>query len=822
LEKKMNTQDQRIIIPFDELRLTDLPLVGGKNSSLGEMISQLSKVGIKVPMGFATTSFAYRKFMEESGLFDELGKLFRDLNPSNISNLQTVGHEARTLVTETPFPNWLNDSISESYQKLCDIYGTDTSVAVRSSATAEDLPDASFAGQQETFLCVQTIRRVLYNTHRCFASIFTDRAISQRAGHGFDHFEVSLSAGIQKMVRSDLAISGVMFSIDTETGFKNAVLVTGSYGLGEPVVQGEVNPDEYLVFKPTLLDGYSPILEKRCGSKEVKLIYDVFSRKTEKVDVEQIDRINWAVNDDEILQLARWACLIEEHYTNLKGVYTPMDIEWAKDGITGELFIVQARPETVHSKKFVLKKNELVDYVLDEKSEVLATGRGVGSKIGSGNVKVILNIANLSTFQEGDVLVTSRTDPDWEPAMRKASAIITNTGGRTCHAAILARELGVPAVIACGDATEVLTNGQPVTVSCAEGDDGKVFKGILKYHENITQLGNLPQTKTAVLMNMADPAQAFHKSAIPVGGVGLARLEFVIERYIKIHPLALLNYDSITDLILKKQIDDITSKYNDKKEYFVSRLARGIAMIAAAFYPNPVIVRNTDLKSNEYSNLLGGKLFEPVEENPMIGWRGASRYYHPRYEAAFALECEAYRKVRDEMGFTNVIPMIPFCRTVEEGQKVLDTMAKYGLSRGYNGLQVYMMVEIPSNVILLPEFCDIFDGFSIGSNDLTQLTMGLDRDSADVIHVADERNLAVKRLISLAIRIAKSKNKKIGFCGQAPSDYPDFLEFLVMQGINSISLNEDTVVKSILQIHDIESRTNKQNQFDDLWSEVIV
>jgi pyruvate, water dikinase len=813
--------DDRVIIPLDQLRLVDLPLVGGKNSSLGELISQLQGAGIQVPLGFATTSYAYRKFMQEAKLFDQIALLFSDLNAENIPMLQKKGHEARNLIIHTEFPNWLNDAISKGYEDLCDLYGPDTSVATRSSATAEDLPDASFAGQQETFLCIKTVDRVIYNTHKCLASIFTDRAISQRHTHGFDHLEVSLSVGIQKMVRSDLATAGVIMSIDTETGFKDAVLVTGSYGLGENVVQGAVNADEYLVFKPTLNNGFKPILEKRCGSKEIKMIYDEMERKIKNVPVEPSERIHWALSDNEILQLAKWAMTIEDHYSNLKGEFTPMDIEWAKDGITGELFIVQARPETVKSKEFKQAKKELVEYELLEKSDALTSGRGVGNKIGSGKASIILDIANLSQFQEGDVLITNKTDPDWEPAMKKASALVTNKGTRTCHAAIIARELGIPAIVATGNCTEVLENGREITVSCAEGEDGIVFDGALKFEKIITPLDNIPETQTKVLMNIADPAEAFTKSNLPNDGVGLARLEFVIEKNIRIHPLALLHFNDLEDKHLKDQINSITTKYQDKSEYFISRLSRGMSMIAAAFYPKPVIIRMSDFKSNEYSNLIGGKLFEPHEENPMLGWRGASRYYDDRYKEAFAFECEAYRKVRDEMGLTNVIPMIPFCRTPEEGVRVLEIMQTHGLIRGQNNLQVYMMVEIPSNVIMLEEFCEIFDGFSIGSNDLTQLTLGLDRDSGDVAHVADERNPALKRLVKMAIQIAKSKGKKIGFCGQAPSDYPEFLEFLVEQNIDSISLNDDSIIKSILNISEIEKSSLSEKKFSSFWEQNI-
>jgi pyruvate,water dikinase len=666
------------------------------------------------------------------------------------------------------------------------------------------LPDASFAGQQETYLNVYGVLDVLDACHRCFASIFTDRAISYRTLKGFDHFDVALSVGVQKMVRSDLASSGVMFSIDTETGFKNAALVTAAYGLGENVVQGAVNPDEYFVFKPTLKDGYRPILEKRLGSKEIKMIYDIGGSKlTKNVPVSEPEQVKYAINDEEILQLARWGCIIEDHYSEVRGVYTPMDIEWAKDGETGELYIVQARPETVQSQK---SKSVLKSYQLKGTSEVAVTGRAVGEMIGQGKAKVILDVHKIDEFEPGEVLVTNKTDPDWEPIMKRASAIVTNQGGRTCHAAIIAREMGIPAIVGCGDATGVLKSGQEVTVSCSEGEEGRVYEGLVPFEVQETQLENLPTTRTKILMNVGNPEEAFGLAAIPCDGVGLARLEFIIANHIKAHPLALLNFDKLEDATVKREVYKMTYLYERKADFFVDKLARGVAMIAAAFYPNPVVLRMSDFKSNEYANLLGGQQFEPKEENPMIGWRGASRYYDDNYAEAYGLECQAIKRVRDDMGLTNVIPMVPFCRTPDEGRKVLAEMEKHGLKRGENGLQVYVMCEIPSNVILADQFSEVFDGFSIGSNDLTQLTLGLDRDSGLVAHIFDERNDGVKEMVRMVIEKAKKNGRKIGICGQAPSDYPEFAKFLVELGIDSMSLNPDSVMKTLLMVAEVEEQ----------------
>lgn len=816
-------KEKAFVLWFDEVGISDIPLVGGKNASLGEMIQQLTPQGVNVPNGFATTAYAYRYFIESAGLEKKLRELFADLDVEDMQNLRQRGKQARSLILDTPFPADLEEAITSAYKKLCERYSTDgdfcnqfgeeykeeckryandVDVAVRSSATAEDLPDASFAGQQETYLNVYGEEGVLESCHKCFASIFTDRAISYRTIKGFDHFNVALSVGVQKMVRSDLASSGVMFSIDTETGFKNAALVTAAYGLGENVVQGAVNPDEYFVFKPTLLQGFRPILEKRLGTKELKMVYDIGGSKlTKNVSVPQSEREKYCINDDEILQLAKWACIIENHYSQARGTYTPMDIEWAKDGITGQLFIVQARPETVQSQK---SGSVLRNFKLKGTSNVLSRGRAVGEMIGQGKARVILDVHKIDEFQAGEVLVTNKTDPDWEPIMKKSSAIVTNAGGRTCHAAIIAREMGIPAIVGCGDATAVIKNGQEITVSCSEGEEGRVYEGLVPFEVQETVLDNLPKTRTKILMNVGNPEEAFGLSGIPCDGVGLARLEFIIANHIKAHPLALLKFDQLEDESVKREIADLTKLYPNKPDFFVDKLAHGIGMIAAAFYPNPVIVRMSDFKSNEYANLLGGRQFEPKEENPMIGWRGASRYYDPNYREAYGLECVALKRVRDEMGLTNVVPMIPFCRTPDEGRKVLAEMEKHGLKRGVNGLQVYVMCELPSNVIFADEFAQVFDGFSIGSNDLTQLTLGLDRDSALVAHIFDERNEAVRRMVTIAIKAAKKYGRKIGICGQAPSDYPEFARFLVELGIDSMSLNPDSVIKTILDIGKME------------------
>ncbi len=813
-------EKQAFVLWFEEIGINDIPIVGGKNASLGEMIGQLTPKGVNVPTGFATTAYAYRYFIQSAGLEEKLRNLFADLDVDDLQNLRIRARKARKLLLHTPFPKDFRSAIATSYKKLCERYNADTDVAVRSSATAEDLPDASFAGQQETYLNVTTIEEVLAATHRCFASLFTDRAISYRHTKGFDHFDVALAVGVQKMVRSDLATSGVMFSIETESGFKDAALITAAYGLGENVVQGAVNPDEYHVFKPTLISGYRPIIDKRLGSKEIKMIYDDGSKNIKNVSVSSAERDKFAVNDEDILQLARWACLIEDHYSHVHGKYTPMDMEWAKDGITNELFIVQARPETVQSQKVsnVLRSYKFVgtrgqgDKVnisppsspSTPSPHLLIAGRAVGEAISNGKARVIVDISKIEQFQAGEILVTDRTDPDWEPIMKKASAIVTNSGGRTCHSAIIARELGVPAIVGCENATEILKTSQEITVSCAEGEEGKVYQGLLPFEVEEVHLEDLPRTQTQILMNVGNPQEAFRLSTIPNDGVGLARTEFIIANQIQIHPMALLYFDQLEDEFVKGKIAQITALYDNKPAFFVDKLAQGIARITAAFYPKPVIVRMSDFKSNEYANLLGGRQFEPKEENPMLGWRGAARYYDERYREGFALECEAIKRVREEMGLTNLIPMIPFCRTPDEGRLVLEEMAKNGLQQGDNNLQVYVMCELPNNVIMAEEFAQVFDGFSIGSNDLTQLTLGLDRDSSLVARLFDERSEGVKRMVKLAIQSVKTHNCKIGICGQAPSDYPEFAQFLVEQGIDSISLNPDSVLKTMLEVAKVE------------------
>ena len=783
---------------FADITIDDVPLVGGKNASLGEMVRELTAKGVKVPDGFAITADAYRHFIHEAGIDESIRATLADLDTRDMANLSTRGQSVRQAILNATLPTDLQELITTAYRKL---HGSSTApldVAVRSSATAEDLPDASFAGQQETYLNVHGTAALLETCKRCFASLFTDRAISYRVDKGFDHFKVALSIGVQRMVRSDLACSGVMFTIDTETGFRDAVMISAAYGLGENVVQGSVTPDEFLVFKPTLKTGHRPVLQRTVGSKEFKLVYDSGGGKMVKnIPVAPADRTRLALTDDEVLELARWACIVEDHYSAKRGQHAPMDLEWAKDGITSELFIVQARPETVQSRKDL---DVLESYVLSKRSTVLTSGRSVGAKIATGRVRVIKSAEFIGQFQQGEVLVTDKTDPDWQPIMKKAAGIITNRGGRTCHASIVSRELGVPAIVGTEHGTEALKDGQMVTVSCAEGDTGCVYEGELPFEVRRTDLKTLAKPHTKVMMNLANPEEAFALSFIPNDGVGLARMEFIISTYIKIHPLALINFAQLADTAPKAEIEKLTAGYTDKPQFFVDKLAQGVAMIAAAFYPKDVILRLSDFKTNEYANLIGGKAYEPAEENPMLGFRGASRYYHPRYQAGFALECRAVKKVRDEMGLTNLKLMIPFCRTLDEGRKVQAEMEKHGLKRGQDGLEIYVMCEIPANVILAEEFADLFDGFSIGSNDLTQLILGVDRDSEIVAPIFDERNAAVKKMIAQVIATCRAKGRKIGICGQAPSDYPEFAQFLVEQGIDSISLTPDTVLKARLAI----------------------
>jgi len=805
-------KSKSFILWFDQLGIEDVPHVGGKNASLGEMYRNLSKKKVKIPNGFAVTAYAYRYIIEKSGIMEEIKKILSDLDTSNMHNLQARGHKVRELIRNCEFPPELYDEIVTAYHHLSKQYGKDTDVAVRSSATAEDLPDASFAGQQETYLNVRGPEALIDACRKCFASLFTNRAISYRVDKKFDHFKVALSIGVQKMVRSDMACSGVMFSLDTESGFTDVVFITGAYGLGENVVQGAVNPDEYYVHKPTLKKGFKSMISKRLGAKAIKMVYSIEGCKhvTKNVPVTKDDRKKFVLDQEEVLLLARWACIIEDHYSAKAGHYKPMDMEWAKDGRTGELFIVQARPETVVSQR---KLNVLKTYKLKQKGKILVKGDAVGSKIGSGVANIIKDVRDISKFKKGEVLVTEMTDPDWEPIMKMASAIVTNRGGRTCHAAIISRELGIPCIVGCLTATEAIKPGQKVTASCSEGEVGKIYEGLLRFVVDELNLDHIPETRTKIMINLGTPSQAFEYSFLPNQGIGLAREEFIINSYIRIHPMALVHFNAIKDEKLRAKIEEITVGYKSKKQFFIDKLAMGVATIAAAFYPKKVIVRLSDFKSNEYANLIGGKLFEPKEENPMIGWRGASRYYSPNYRDAFKLECLALKRVRDEMGLTNVRIMIPFCRTPEEAKKVLHEMQKHGLKRGKNSLEVYAMCEIPSNVILAEEFLDHLDGFSIGSNDLTQTTLGLDRDSELVSSLYDERNDAVKALISLVIKICNKRKKYIGICGQAPSDFPDFAQFLVREGIQSISLNPDTVVKTTLKIAEQERKLGHKIRF---------
>ena len=797
---------RRYVRWFDEIGIDDIPLVGGKNASLGEMCRELKGKGVKVPDGFAITADAYRYVLCKAGLDEKIKEILSDLDTHDLENLRQRASQTRQAILSVELPEDLEAEIIDAYSRLrgSDLHPPD--VAVRSSATAEDLPDASFAGQQETYLNVQGHRALLHTCRQCFASLFTDRAISYRADRGFDHEKIALSIGVQRMVRSDLAASGVIFTLDTESGFRDVVLINAAYGLGENIVQGSVNPDEYYVFKPTLKQGFKPILQKTLGSKEFKLIYDTGGGKMVKnVPVPPDERGRFAIGDEDILALSRWACLIEDHYSAKRGYPVPMDIEWAKDGKTGELFILQARPETVQSRKNV---DTFEVYQLKQRGPVLVTGRSVGEKIANGPVRVIKNVEFLHQFCEGDVLVTDKTDPDWEPIMKKAAAIVTNRGGRTCHAAIVSRELGVPAIVGTERGTDVLRDDQSVTVSCAEGDTGFVYGGELPFELQRVNLKDISRPRTKIMMNVGNPEEAFALSFMPNDGVGLAREEFIITTYIKAHPLALLDYDTLEDQTVKAEIDRLTSGYPNKPQFFIDKLAQGVAMIAAAFYPKDVILRLSDFKTNEYANLVGGSKYEPKEENPMIGFRGASRYYNARYQAGFTLECLAMKKVRNEMGLKNLKLMIPFCRTVEEGRCVQAEMEKHELKRGEDGLEIYVMCEIPSNVILANEFAEIFDGFSIGSNDLTQLILGVDRDSEIVAHIFDERNAAVKTMIAQVIAACRAKGRKIGICGQAPSDYPEFAQFLVEQGIDSISLNPDTVLKTTLAI--LEKERSKQ------------
>jgi len=788
---------------FKKLKLSDVPMVGGKNASLGEMYRQLTDKGIKVPNGFATTADAYWYYLEHNGLKDEIASTLEGLDTRDVKALARCGSHIRDIIAHAKMPPKLEEQIIAAYTELTGEYGEKPlAVAVRSSATAEDLPDASFAGQQETYLNVRGTSHLIESIKRVYASLFTNRAISYRVDKGFDHMKVALSAGIQKMVRSDLASAGVMFSIDTETGFRNAVFITGAYGLGENVVQGAVSPDEAYVFKPTLKQGFKPVLSRNLGEKALKMIYsDSLKQPTKNVPVPLEDQKQYCLTKDELVTLAQYAVTIEDHYSALAGKNQPMDIEWAKDGISGELFIVQARPETVHTQR---EGHSIESYTMKESGNILIQGKSVGGKIATGVARVIKDASQIHELEPGEVLITDMTDPDWEPIMKIAAAIVTNRGGRTCHAAIISRELGLAAVVGTGTATSAIQSGQMVTVSCAEGETGYVYEGALAFTAEHLELGAIERPKTKIMMNVASPDRAFTFSAIPNDGVGLARLEFIINNTIGMHPNALLHFDQLTDEAVKQEILSRTSAYDSPVDFYVQKLAEGVSMIAAAFYPNKVIFRMSDFKSNEYANLLGGSQFEPVEENPMIGFRGASRYYSDAFRDAFALECQAMRIVRESKGLKNVRLMIPFTRTPEEGRKVLAEMEKHGLKRGEDGLEIYVMCEIPANVIAADAFLDIFDGFSIGSNDLTQLTLGVDRDSELVAHVFDERQQPVLDMLKMAISACKRRNKYIGICGQAPSDYPEIAEFLVREGIESMSLNPDCVLATTMQILEVE------------------
>jgi len=808
-----HSHDKELILWFDDIGIEDVPMVGGKNASLGEMYQHLTSEGVAVPHGFAITAYAYQYLIKSAGIENAVRAALEGLDTHDLKNLQERGKKVRAIIRGAEFPQDLKDAIINAYKKMEEEYGKDVDVAVRSSATAEDLPDASFAGQQETYLNVRGYDAILDYCSQCFASLFTDRAISYRHDKNFGQFDVYLSIVIQKMVRSDSACSGVLFTIDTESGFKDAVFITGAWGLGENVVQGAVTPDEYFVFKPTLKEGKRPIVSKRVGSKEIKMIYDNdpnTPHPVKNVPTTAEERGSYVISDDEILQLARWAMIIENHYG--KG----MDIEWAKDGDgvnkgTGKLFIVQARPETVHSQA---SKKVMETYVLKEHGKQIAHGQAVGAKIGQGRTRVIEDVSGIHDFKKGEVLVTDMTDPDWEPIMKIAGAIVTNRGGRTCHAAIISRELGIPCIIGTVDGSTKIPNNIDVTVSCAEGETGVVYDGLLKFEVERLDLDNIPATKTKIMMNVGIPEKAFTECQIPNEGVGLAREEFIINSHIGIHPLALFNFEELKAKAeagdheiasIVKEIEAKTSAYpNDKKQFFIDKIAEGVGRIAAGFYPKDVIVRLSDFKSNEYANLIGGKLYEPVESNPMIGWRGASRYYDPKYKPAFELECKGLLKARNDMGLTNIKLMVPFCRTPDEGRNVIQTMKEFGLVQGENNLEVYVMCEIPSNVISADAFSDIFDGFSIGSNDLCQLTLGLDRDSDLVAHLFDERNQAVKDMVKMVIATAKRRGKKIGICGQAPSDFPEFATFLVECGIDSMSLIPDTAIKTRLAVHQKE------------------
>ncbi|NCP72257.1 phosphoenolpyruvate synthase [archaeon] len=790
-----NMNKDKYILWFKEISIEDVPIVGGKNASLGEMYRNLTKKGVSIPNGFAITADAYRYLLEKDKISQEIKSTLKDLDVNNLKQLSEKGSKIRKMIRTAEIPQDLEKQIIDSYYTLSKQEKTkELDVAVRSSATAEDLPDASFAGQQETYLNIRGPEELLDACKKCFASLFTNRAIAYRVEKKFDHTKVALSITVQKMVRSDLASSGVMFSIDTETGFRDAVVINGAYGLGENVVQGAVNPDEFMVFKPTLKQGKNAIISKRLGEKAIKMVYDTQGNKPVKnINVDINHRNQFCITDKDVITLAKWACIIEDYYSQKAGHYKPMDMEWAIDGVTKKVYIVQARPETVQSNKNL---SQIETYSILEEKEAIVTGISIGQKIATGNASIIKDVKDINKFKKGDILITEMTDPDWVPIMKIASGIVTNKGGKTCHAAIIARELGIPCIVGTIDATLKIKDKSPITIDCSSGDYGFVYEGTLKFKKDVQDIKKIPITKTKIMLNVGNPEQALEQSFLPADGVGLAREEFIINSWIKIHPLALINYNKIKDKKVKEEIDKLTIGYSNKVDYFVDKLSQGIARIAAAFYPKKVILRTSDFKTDEYANLIGGKEYEPIESNPMLGWRGASRYYQGNYREGFALECKAIKRVREDMGLTNLEVMIPFCRTLDEAKKVIAELKKNGLEQGKNGLKVIGMCEIPSNVILAEEFLNIFDGFSIGSNDLTQLTLGLDRNSEIVASIYDERNPAVKELITNVVKIAKKKKKYIGICGQAPSDYPDFAEFLVSIGIDSMSLNPDTLIKT--------------------------
>ncbi|MBH41590.1 MAG: phosphoenolpyruvate synthase [Candidatus Magasanikbacteria bacterium] len=803
MKKQKGSKHNKHVLWFEDISIQDVGLVGGKNASLGEMYQKLQKKGIAVPNGFAVTASAYWDFLEKNNLHKKIKEIVKQLDVHNVKQLHQIGKQIRTLVLQGKIPKNTEEEICKAYAQLAkQEKNKKLAVAIRSSATAEDLPDASFAGQQETFLNIQGEKDLLIAVKKCIASLFTDRAISYREGRGYDHMSVALSVTVQTMVRSDKGVSGVLFTLDTESGFTGVSLITASYGLGEYVVKGRIIPDQYYVFKKGIEKGKKAIISKKLGDKDVQLVYGRV-KGTKQMPVSQKDRNRFALSDSDVITLAKWGNVIEAHYK------TPQDIEWAKDGKTGKLYIVQARPETVKAQN---TGSVIERYQLNKTGKILAEGIAVGQKIGAGKVRVIESPKNMREFKTGEVLVTRITDPDWEPIMRKASAIVTEQGGKTSHAAIVSRELGLPCIVGVKKARKLLKKGQKVTVSCANGDAGVIYGGILPFEVKRTVIKKIEKTKTSILMNVGDPEHAFGLSFLPHDGIGLARLEFIFSSFVRTHPLALVNYATLKDKKAKKQIKELTKGYTRKTQYGIDKLAEGIGRIAVASYPKPVVVRMSDFKTNEYAKLIGGKEFEPQEENPMLGWRGASRYYSKEYKKGFALECKAIKKVREEWGLTNVIVMIPFCRTPEEGQKVLETMKEFGLVKGESGLKVYVMCEIPSNVVLATDFAKLFDGFSIGSNDLTQLTLGLDRDTSTLTHIANVNNPSVKRLITDVIKVAKKHKKPIGICGQAPSDYPKFAEFLVKEGIDSISLNPDTVVQARQRIARVEKKLGRNSK----------